>query len=261
MGAIRNEIGGEWWGQHESYWVAFYLFCRDIMGVAYDAKRSRQLDMWRDIVRSCSWWWCFENFVVVSERPTVQTVDERERIHGSMGPALAFADGWQVHAWHGVRVPKQVIETPSTMTVAQIEGEANAEIRRVMLERYGAGKFLLDSGAKEVARDEFGVLYSRAIPGEPEPLTMVRVLNSTPEVEGEMSTDEARAIFGKMNRAFRRFRGDKTRRWKAYFLRVHPDCRPLLENGLGDPQERTAHNAVASTFGLRGDQYWPEIET
>jgi hypothetical protein len=36
----------------------------------------------------------------------------------------------------------------------------------------------------------------------------------------------------------------------------------MLDGGqFGEPQEMTAHNAVASTFGLRGEQYEPVMET
>ena len=68
-----------------------------------------------------------------------------------------------------------------------------------------------------------------------EPLVMVEVVNSTPERDGTM---------------------------KHYFLRVHPELRPLLgDQQLGDPQELTARNAVASTFGRRGEEYSPLVET
>jgi hypothetical protein len=49
---------------------------------------------------------------------------------------------------------------------------------------------------------------------------------------------------------------------KRYFLRVHPELRPLRADGtMGNPQTPTAHNAVASTFGMTGDQYHPVLET
>ena len=49
---------------------------------------------------------------------------------------------------------------------------------------------------------------------------------------------------------------------KTYHLRVHPELRPLLPGDqLGAPQKATCQNAVASTFGLRGEEYAPEIET
>ena len=127
-----------------------------------------------------------------------------------------------------------MIETPEKITVADIEGEQNAEVRRVKMERYGMAKYILDSGSKEIHRDDFGIVRRKDIPGD-EPLVMVQVVNSTPEPDGT---------------------------FKDYFLRVHPDLRPLLTNQqFGDPQEITGRNAVASTFGLRGEEYEPCFES
>jgi hypothetical protein len=58
---------------------------------------------------------------------------------------------------------------------------------------------------------------------------MVKVVNSTAETDGS---------------------------FKDYWLRVDPRCRPLLAGQqFGKPQKRTALNAIASTFGLTGDEY------
>jgi hypothetical protein len=35
----------------------------------------------------------------------------------------------------------------------------------------------------------------------------------------------------------------------------------LSDGAFGEPQSLTARNAVASTYGLRGEQYAPEIRT
>lgn len=45
-------------------------------------------------------------------------------------------------------------------------------------------------------------------------------------------------------------------------IRVDPQCHPLLANNTkGTPQKITPRNAVASTFGLRGEDYEPYLET
>jgi hypothetical protein len=50
--------------------------------------------------------------------------------------------------------------------------------------------------------------------------------------------------------------------FKRYWLRVHPELRPLLaDNQFGPAQAPTVRNAIASTFGLIGEQYVPAIET
>ena len=213
--------GSEWWGQHEAYWILFYLFCRDVLGTKYDAKRSRQLDMWRDIAQSCCWWWCYENYVVISERPTVCRMTEQEgRLHCEDGPALAFADGYSLYRWHGVTVPDDVIMHPETITVAHIDGETNAEVRRVLMERYGESRYLADSGVSPIHTDGYGTLFRKEIPND-EPLVMVRVINSTPEPDGHR---------------------------KIYMLRVPPTI-------------ETAHAAVAWTFGMDAKDYHPDVES
>jgi hypothetical protein len=98
-----------------------------------------------DLCRSCGWVYFFENMCFVSARPEVHTeVDDRSinRLHCETGPAMKFNDGWNIWAWHGVRVPQDVIERPETITEDAIFAEPNAEVRRVMIERYGKGKLL-----------------------------------------------------------------------------------------------------------------------
>jgi hypothetical protein len=50
--------------------------------------------------------------------------------------------------------------------------------------------------------------------------------------------------------------------FKRYLLRVDPRLRPIRADGsCGEPQPPTVRNAVASTFGLSGAEYAPEVET
>ena len=103
-----------------------------------------------------------------------------------------------------------------------------------MLDRYGWDKYLMQSGAEEVLKDDAGILYQKNIEND-EPLVMVKVINSTPEPDGTK---------------------------KNYFLRVDPQLRPMLaDKTFGKPQKLTARNAVASTFGLYGNEYNPVTET
>jgi hypothetical protein len=102
---------------------------------------------------------------------------------------------------HGVKVTRQIVELPKTLTVAQIHAERNVEVRRVMVERYGQDRFLWEGGAKQIHQDDYGTLYRRDLPGD-EPLVMVKVVNSTPEPTGE---------------------------FRDYFLRVPPTMRTARE--------------------------------
>jgi hypothetical protein len=122
-------------------------------------------------------------FCIVSDRPERLLVDDQHRPHCEDGPFCAWRDGSALWAIHGVRVPAWLVMDPARLTVADILGEQNAEVRRVMLDRYGFDRFVTDSGALPVHADETGTLYRTELDGD-EPLVVVRVRNSTPESDG-----------------------------------------------------------------------------
>ena len=162
--------------------------------------------------------------VVISERPLRLRLDDWGRPHAEDGPAIAYPDGLEAWVWHGVSVPGWVITSPGRITPAVIDEEPNVEVRRVLVERFGAERLIREGGARLVHEDATGRLWER--PG-PDPrraddaVVMVEVLNATPEPDGSR---------------------------KTYYLRVPPGT-------------RTARAAVAWTFGLDADAYAPARET
>jgi len=176
--------------------------------------------------------WICDDEVIAVPRPAVHV--DGDRLHCADGPAVEWPSGSKYFFWRGMRVEEDIILAPEKITTGRIDNERNAETRRVLLERYGVDRYMRESGAREIHRDTFGVLLRKEMPGD-EPIVMVQVVNSTPEPDGTK---------------------------KIYMLRVHPELRPMLDGGqFGEPQKLTAHNAVASTFGLVGEMYRPIMQT
>ena len=229
--SVGASVGASGYGQQDAGWLAFYDFFREVCGLSAHTEKLQGLT---DYSKHAGWFLPHENICWVSERHSILRRDDRGRLHSVEGPAVMYPDGWAIYAVHGVRVPRDIIEKPETLTVKRIEAETNTEVRRVMIERMGYERYILESGAQMIHSDATGMLYRKELPGD-EALVVVHVINSTPEPDGYS---------------------------KKYTLRVDPECRPLLAGGQkGSPQAMTAHNAVASTFGLRGDEYAPLIET
>nr|WP_107440716.1 hypothetical protein [Streptomyces sp. SAT1] len=162
-------------GQHDAPWLA-----------AFDTGRP-PLDGLALVCRSAGWWWPFEKAAVICERPVALHRDEAGRLDRGDGPALAYPDGFALYAWRGMPVPAAFLAELSTLTPERIRTEENAELRRVMLEHYGYDRYLADSGAVPVHRDETGTLWRIDLEGD-EPVVMVEVLNSTPEPDGTRRT-------------------------------------------------------------------------
>jgi hypothetical protein len=88
---------------------------------------------------------------VVSERPVAlhtEVPDGVAQLHHANGPALRYADGWDVYAWHGTQVPSWVITDPR---VERITREANVEVRRCAIERIGWAAYVDRAGLRLVA--------------------------------------------------------------------------------------------------------------
>ncbi|RPK88491.1 MULTISPECIES: DUF6745 domain-containing protein [Streptomyces] len=162
-------------GQHDAAWLA-----------AFDGRGDRLTGL-AEVARNAGWWWPYENVVVISERPDVLHRDEAGRLDHGEGPALAYGDGFALHAWRGMPVPAAFLAELSSLTPERIRAEENAELRRVMLEYYGYDRYLTESGAEPVHRDETGILWRIALDGD-EDVVMVEVVNSTPEPDGTHRT-------------------------------------------------------------------------
>lgn len=157
----------KFWGQSEAYWIGHYLTLRDTGLVTYDAAHAHSLDLWAAVAKSAGWWWPFEDLCIISRRPTVMAMEvfsttgdvDRRRMHAEGGPAIKYADGWEMYAWHGTRVPKGAIM--GTWTVQDILNESNQEVRRCAIEVMGwdqfiaQGKFRLVSSETDPANEGY----------------------------------------------------------------------------------------------------------
>jgi len=167
------------------------------------------------------WYSFFENYCFVGTNPAEVVRDLRLRLSNTSGAAIEFADGYKVFALNGMETPRRFLEKPETLRITDIQQETNIEKRRGLVELYGTVRYLKDAGAKLIHSDEFGELYQIEIQDD-EPLTMVKVKNSTIEPDGT---------------------------YKEYFLRVPPSM-------------STAQQAVAWTFNMdKAEDYRPQEES
>src|SRR5574337_1789217 len=201
-------VGGWWWGP------AYTSFFREVAGLELADDLWQRGLAYEATTEAASWWYPHRDFIMVCERPVAihrelsnQNILRgrgSHRLHNNSGPAVAWADGWGVYASHGVRIPflqRHIIEAPQTITVAEIEAEKNAEVRRVMIDRYGPARFVVDSGARvvhELPSDHplkglrTAKLLRKDVPDD-EPIVYVDLLNSTPEPDDSAHVAWAKA--------------------------------------------------------------------
>jgi hypothetical protein len=225
-------VGGWYWGS-----PAYVSFFTDICELELPEKIRRSAEAYRGSVESACWWWPHSEFVVVSERPQWIDRDEQGRLHSVTRRAIQWPDGWGLYRIHGVAVPEELVTNPGGITIASIDAERNAELRRVRLEIFGLQRYVRESASEVLDRDVDQYGRPRRLLRHAG-MVFCEVTNSTPEPDGT---------------------------YKPYLLPVHPQLCPVPPIGssspLGAPQKMTCRNAVASTFYLRGEEYRPELET
>jgi hypothetical protein len=150
---VEHHASSVWYQTQCVSWVAHYDALRRAAGAVFTSEQIRQLDLWAAVARSCGWWWPREAVCVISERPVAVRTEVwgdggEVRLHGADGPAIRYADGWDVYAWHGTRVPSWVVTDPSAQRIAR---EANIEVRRCAIERIGWGSYIDQAGLRLVA--------------------------------------------------------------------------------------------------------------
>jgi hypothetical protein len=154
--------------------------------------------MWfdlRDDVFKSGAWFMFESgdtWYWVA-RPTVHmetTPGGVQLLHNATGPALE-SDIADLYFWHGVLVPAHVILNPIRISVAAIKGTTNAEVRRVLIERYGYERYLRDAKLTlvDTCADDHplpGLRTARLFRDNQSQVILLDMRNSTPEADGSV---------------------------------------------------------------------------
>ena len=137
------------WGSQEAYWVGYYSFVRDKLGVEFDKKDSDDLDVWIEYVKQCFWTFNYDEECILSERPTALHVNEERKLHNPDGPAVAFKDGFKLFYINGINVPEYIATTPGDeLDVLKVLAETNVDVRREGLKKISLERVEAATNAK-----------------------------------------------------------------------------------------------------------------
>jgi hypothetical protein len=176
------QAGGWWYWRWELSWIVTTYFGA-VELTNKDVKKWAEPLLEAYIAGAWILYWTDDTLFWIA-KPVVHkdTMPNTRRLHHAHSAALE-SDVENIYFWHGVLVPAFVVVKPEWITVKHIETEHNAEVRRIMIERFGQWKYLQESGAMLIGTDERGALYRKDIAGD-EPLVMVKVKNFTQEPDG-----------------------------------------------------------------------------
>jgi hypothetical protein len=136
---LYQYFGGQYW----VYWKAVYTFAEKYLGVTYDKENSDLLALWMEESKHLHWWFPFENYCLISERPIRLTVDDQGRLHNEKVKAIEYADGYGMYYLHGVKVPEYLVVTDAeNLDIDFFTKETNADVKAEFVRKYGIERML-----------------------------------------------------------------------------------------------------------------------
>ncbi|MBX9667886.1 MAG: hypothetical protein K2X93_09725 [Candidatus Obscuribacterales bacterium] len=184
------------WGSDLRLQILLYEYARRYCGISF--AEEQELDLLLQLLSPLNALAFFEGLCLVCE-PPLMLFDEQNRLHSSSGPAISYALGFDVFAYHGQRVAaRAILATPDLETIMS---EPDAEVVSVLIQRYGTERYISDSGIEKFQEDECGALY-RMYGNSGTASVFLMVRNATPEPCGQ---------------------------FKNYFLRVPPEMHTAKE--------------------------------
>ena len=167
--------------KHDLAWLSYYEFFNTLFDLREDEDAIAGLT---DVVSGADWFVPHERICWVSDRPVTFCLNAKGHLHNETGPALQYRDGWAVYAWKGIEVDRQLIEEPLAVTRADIDAAPDFQLRRCMIERMTAERYIETGGAVRVWEDEAGILW-RKIWRDGDAWAAVEVENGTPGPDGK----------------------------------------------------------------------------
>ncbi len=173
---LRSQIYETTWfaGGSEVYWVAFCKFCEQIGCIL---NNSDWLLSWDKYSETCGALYPYKEIAFVSRRPTKLHFNQQRVLHCENGPAMAFGDGFSIHAWNGTRVPSHWIEAPEKVDPTEILKTKNVEQRAAGVAIVGMERMLDKLDHKVIDSDtnpEHGDLIEVKLPDLPRPGVYLR---------------------------------------------------------------------------------------
>lgn len=146
--AWRMYQGGNQW----SAWDSFISFFRHIAKLDLDYSKW---DHWETASLHSSFRIMHKDFCIISDRPRVLTVNDKNQPHNETGPFCKWSDGSSLYSLNGVRVPAWLVETPAKdIDISLLLKETNAQVRAEIVRKVGINRVVAELKSEVIDKQD-----------------------------------------------------------------------------------------------------------
>jgi hypothetical protein len=146
-----------YFGQFDAGTLGFFEYFREVCNLQKETEKA--IPLW-DLSKHSSWLYLYKNIAVISDKPIKIAVNKAGKIHCDDGPCVLYSDGFAVYGLNGIRLTKEIVETPAKdLSAKLILTEKNAEIRREIVRKIGIERICADLNSVIIdKRDNYELL-------------------------------------------------------------------------------------------------------
>ncbi|MFB2981351.1 DUF6745 domain-containing protein [Microseira sp. BLCC-F43] len=150
-------------------------YCISVLNLPYDPSVWDTLQF---LAQNCgSMIFPYKETCLVCDRPRILSFDNQQRLHAEGAPAIQFADGFSVYAYHGVRLPEKYGKIhPNQWQAEWLLSENNAELRRVLIQGIGYARICQELQATELDNWQEYTLLKIDLNVDVEPIYLLKMI-------------------------------------------------------------------------------------
>lgn len=147
-----DENDPKWfYGQYYASWMGYYSYFHDVFG--FKAQDDDFFKLIQDIIIHTHWIIPLDTHCIISERPLFISLDAEGRLHADEKPAIKYKDDFSIWSLHGVRVSREIVETPADeLDPELVIKEQNVEVRKAIVEKIGIENVISKLGAESIEK-------------------------------------------------------------------------------------------------------------
>ncbi|MFW6272315.1 MAG: DUF6745 domain-containing protein [bacterium] len=130
-------------------WLAYCDFLKNEMNNNVD-----DILLQIELALYCGWYYPTDELCILCEKPEEIHYDNERHLHNDGGPAIKYLDGECLYFLNGVKVSKEIAETPwHELDPKLILKESNAEVRREIVRKVGIERVVVELDANCIDKE------------------------------------------------------------------------------------------------------------
>ena len=181
---LETEIGNQIELIHEytnsfdlHFWYGYccwFDYCISVLNCSHNPKYWQAF---QGILSNCGLIFCTDTKVLICDRPTQLHLDNLNLLHAEGKPAIQFADGYSLYAYHGTTLPEEYGKHhPQQWQPSWLLQEQNAELRKILIQEIGYYRILEELQAIEINYDQEYTLLKINLKIDIEPIYLLKII-------------------------------------------------------------------------------------